>query len=112
MFRYCRFFEKLRKSSSVPIKFLANIVARDIRSVTGMNVKLVMDQSGSNVWSDSPGKVKAGLLESDIVTIPKEDSWRVTYLGSLLQHRQEWHYRGDKEQVAQVQALIDSLCVN
>ena len=112
MSRYSKFFRGLRSSPCREVSILANLVARDVRSVTGRNVKLIMVESGSNLWSDSPGAVQAGLFESESVTIAREDSWRVPYLGSLLQHRQEWHYRGEKEQVAQIQILIDSLCVN
>ena len=112
MSRYSKFFRSLRSSPCREVSILANIVARDVRSVTGRNVKLVITEFGSNLWSDSLGSLQAGLLESESVTIAREDSWRVPYLGSLLQHRQEWHYRGDKDQVAQIQTLIDSLCVN
>ena len=112
MSRYCKFVLNLRTSPCKEISILANLVARDVRSVTGRNIKLISELSGSNLWSESPGKVRAGLMEAEIVNFEKEDSWRVNYLGSLLQHRQEWQYRGDKEQVAKVQSLIDSLCVN
>ena len=112
MSRYSKFFLSLRNSPCKEVSILANLVARDVRSVTGRNIKLIMDISGSNLWSDTPGKVRAGLIEAETVRYAREDSWRIPYLGSLLQHRQEWHYRGDKEQVAKVQTLIDSLCVN
>ena len=113
MSRYCKFFLSLRTSPCKEVSTLANLVVRDVRSVTGRNIKLISELSGSNLWSDSPGKVRAGLMEAEIiVNFEKEDSWRVNYLGSLLRHRQAWQYRGDKEQVAKVQSLIDSLCVN
>ena len=114
MSRYCKFFLNLRTSpyKEVSVSTLANLVARDVRSVTGRNIKLIMDLSGSNLWIDSPGKVRAGLMEAETVNFAREDSWRIPYLGSLLQHRQEWQYRGEKEQVARVQTLIDSVCVN
>ena len=32
-----------------------------------------MELSGSNLWSECPERVKAGLLEAEIVTIGKED---------------------------------------
>ena len=110
--RFCKFFLNLRTSPCREVSILANLVSRDVRSVTGNNVKHIMELSGYNLWLDSPTKVKAGLLEAEMVSCAKEDSWRVPYLGSLLQHRQEWYYRGDKDQVATTQTLIDSLCVN
>ena len=110
--RFCKFFLNLRTSPCREVSILANLVSRDVRSVTGNNVKHIMELSGYNLWLDSPTKVKAGLLEAEMVSCAREDSWRVPYLGSLLQHRQEWYYRGDKDQVATTQTLIDSLCVN
>ena len=110
--RFCKFFLNLRSSPCREVSILANLVARDVRSVTGNNVRLIMELSGCNLWSDSSVKVKAGLLEAELVICAREDSWRVSYLRSLLQHRQEWYYRGDKDQVAATQTLIDSLCVN
>ena len=112
MSRFCKFFLGLRSSPCREVSILANMVGRDVRSVTGKNIRVIMEMSGSNLWSESPGKVRANLLEAETVTIEREDRWRVKYLETLLKHRQEWHYRGDKEQVAKTQVLIDSLCVN
>ena len=112
MARYCKFFQGLRQSPSTEVSILANLLARDKRSCTGRNVSYVMDKSGCDVWSDSPGKVKAALHISGEVDIAGQDLWRVNYLETLLQHRQQWHYLGDKDEEQRVQTLIDSLCVN
>ena len=93
-------------------QLLANLIARDRRSVTGKNVRLVMEISGVDVWSGSPAKTRAGLIKAEIVDVAPVDKWRVKYLDTLLQQRQEWHYRGEEEEEEQVQTLIDSLCVN
>ena len=53
-------------------------------------MQLVMAKSGCDVWSDSPGKVRASLLEKEAVVVENRDKWRVQYLGTLLEHRQEW----------------------
>ena len=104
MSRYCKFFRGLRNSPCREVAVLANLMARDRRSVTGSNVQLVMATSGCDVWSDSLGKVRASLLEKEAV-----DNWRV---GTLLEHRQEWQYLGADEEVENIQKLVDSLCVN
>jgi hypothetical protein len=75
-------------------------------------VQLVMAKSGCDVWSDSPGKVRASLLESEAVVNENRDKWRVQYLGTLLGHRQEWQYLGADEEVENIQKLVDSLSVN
>ena len=91
---------------------LANLIARDRRSVTGSNVQLVMLNSDCNVWTDSPGQVRAGLVKREIVTVEDQNKWRIKYLGTLLEHRQEWQYLGSEEEVENIQKLVDSLCVN
>ena len=91
---------------------LANLIARDTRSVTGSNVQLVMQKSGCNVRTDSPDKVRTSLMENGTVAVEDSDKWRVKYLGTLLEHRQEWQYLGSEEEVEEIQKLVDSLCVN
>ena len=71
-----------------------------------------MEKSGCDIWSDSPGKVKSALLESGELEIAREDIWRVKFLKTLLEQRQEWHYLGDQDEEDKVQKLIYSLCVN
>ena len=112
MARYGKFFQSLRKSPCREVAILANLIARDRRSVTGKNVRLVMENSGADVWSGSPAKIRAGLVEAELVEVAAVDKWRVKYLDTLLQQRQEWHYRGEMEEEEQIQTLIDSLCVN
>jgi hypothetical protein len=112
MARYCKFFQGLRKSPCREVAILANLIARDRRSVTGKNVRLVMENSGAVVRSGSPAKIRAGLVEAELVEVAAVDKWRVNYLDTLLQPRQEWHYRGEKEEEEQIQTLIVSLCVN
>ena len=71
-----------------------------------------MEKSGCDIWSDSPDKVKSVLLESGELEIAREDIWRVKFLKTLLEQRQEWHYLGDQHEEDKIQKLIDSLCVN
>ena len=112
MARHSKFFQGLRKSPCREVAILANLIARDRRSVTGKNVRLVMENSGADVWSGSPAKIRAGLVEAELVEVAAVDKWRVKYLDTLLQQRQEWHYLGEMEEEEQIQTLIDSLCVN
>ena len=71
-----------------------------------------MENSCSDVWSDSPAKIRAGLVKAETVEVAAVDKWRVKYLDTLLQQRQEWHYRGEEEEEEQIQTLVESLCVN
>ena len=60
----------------------------------------------------SPGQVRAGLVKKETVVVEDCDKWRIKYLGTLLEHRQEWQYLGSDEEVEEIQKLVDSLCVN
>ena len=98
MARYSKFFRGLRNSTCREVAILANLIARDRRSVTGSNVELVSGKSGCNVWSESPAKVRAGLMENEAVAAAEQ--------------RQEWQYLGLEEEEQGIQQLVDSLCVN
>ena len=103
-------FSKAYKT--VLARTLVNLVARDIRSSTGKNVRLVSDNSGKDPWADSVGQVRAGLREHEAVEVEDQDKWRIQYLRLLLEQRQDWHYRGEEDQEEEVQRLVDSLCIN
>ena len=112
MARYTRFFQGLCRSPCQEVSILANLLGRDRRSVTGRNISLVSTLSGCDGWSESSAKVKAALSEAETVDVRDEDHWRVQYLGTLLQQRQEWQYLGEVEELEKIQKLIDSLCIN
>ena len=47
--------------------------------------------------------------------VPDEDSWRIPYLGKLLEQRDTVAYQGaavPDEELDRVQELVDSLCSN
>ena len=112
MSRYCRFFRGLQGSPSMEVSSLAYLLARDVRSTTGRNLRHIRDRSGKDPWVDSPESIRTALQEAETVDIPAIDRWRVDYLGVLLEQRMEWHYMGMKEEQERVQGLIDSLCIN
>ena len=110
--RYGKFFQGLRISPCREVAILANLVARDIRSSTGSNVRLLWESSDRNPWCSGSASLRTGVSKSEIVDVPEADRWRVRYLGTLLAQRQECHYQGQEELEQEVQRLIDSLCVN
>ena len=110
--RFGNFFRSLRLSPCYEVAVMANLVGRDIRSITGSNIRLVQDSSGLDPWVTSPAHLKAGLIAKQQVNIEREDMWRVKYLGTLLGQRQELHYLGYETEKLRVNELIDSLCLN
>ena len=110
--RYGGFFRGLRTSPSHEVRVMANLAARDIRSTTGKNLRVLEVASGLDPWVYGSARLKEELMEKELVEVPPTDQWRSRYLTSLLEKRQILHYMGDKEEGKAVAELIDSLCVN
>ena len=91
---------------------MVNIAARDLRSTTGRNERLLEDCSGLDPWEFGISRLKEELTKNELVTIPERDSWRVRYLANLLEQRQHLHYQATEEEVERLSELIDSLCIN
>ena len=69
-------------------------------------------ESGGQTWAAPVGKVREGLAAGE-PAVPIEDTWRISYLGKLLEERDILAYScEDQAEVDRVQELIDSLCVN
>ena len=110
--RFAGFFQGLRKSPSYEVAVMAGLAGRDIRSITGKNLKMLEEISGLDTWVYGSGRIKQELVKTEIVAVPPQDQWRVGYLARLLEERQLLHYGGNQEGEERVSGLIDSLCVN
>jgi hypothetical protein len=81
--KFVKFFSLLRKSPSIEVSLIANIVGRDIRTTTGSNLALVREVTVLDPWSCSSGQVRKvlGEVESEV---PAQDHWIIAYLEKLL----------------------------
>jgi hypothetical protein len=104
--RYLKFFQKLRNSNSAPVKLLANVVARDIRSTTGKNLHLIEAESGLDPWTSSEQSIRESLTRTPV---PNEDLWRLPLLCQNLAKRREMEAL--MENTDYITDLIDSLCI-
>ena len=60
---------------------MACLVGRDLRTVTGRNLRLLQTESGLDPWVQTPATIKKVLREKeDSLGIPPGDEWRVPYL--------------------------------
>ena len=107
--RYIKFFKSLRESPSIEVSGLAHIVARDVRTTTGMNLHHVQEMTGLDPWNCMGGQVRK-VLDEKLVELPVQDEWRLPYLGRLLEQRGQKYYL--VEDTDELTELIDSLCVN
>ena len=102
----------MQGSPSIEVSCLAHLLARDIRSCTGANLRFISTKSRKDPWVDAPHIVRAALVEAETVPVQDVDKWRVRYLSLLLEQRMQWQYMGAVEEEKVVQELIDSLCIN
>ena len=103
--RYVKFHKNLLKSKSDEVRILANIVSRDIRSVTGKNLDMIERESGQDPWKTNSFMVKENLSDREV---PEQDMWRLPLLCQYLNQRREMETA--QEDTGVITDLIDSLC--
>ena len=110
---YGGFYCSLLDSPCREVNILARIVAKDIRTTTGRNLRVLERETGGLTWLTPSRKIKEELQKRQ-PGVPAEDGWRVPYLGKLWEERDNLVYQGDEDskEVERVQELIDSLCSN
>ena len=108
--RYSGFFKSLRTSTSVEVSTMANLVSRDIQTITGGNLRLVEEASGLSAWNTSSEKLKEAIGNLEIVEYDPTDYWRIPFLNKLLGHKQEQSYLGID--TGEISDLVNGLCIN
>ena len=103
--RYVNFFQQLFRSSSREVRHLVRIVARDVRSVTSRNVRLIADLTGLSPWDMARWRIKEKLPKSQI---PANQEWRIQLIQKLLDRRRELYYQN--ESIEMIQDMLGSLC--
>ena len=59
------------------------MVAKDVRTQTSQNLRLVEAESGELIWAAKPWKIREGCLGGE-PDVPSVESWRIQYLRKLL----------------------------
>ena len=111
MGRYAGFYGSLLSSPCKEVNILARVVAKDIRSTTAKNLRMLEKETGGLTWT-APARRIRNELGSRQQEVPAQDTWRVSYLGQLLEERNRLVYKGEEgsQEVEGVQELTDSLC--
>ena len=89
--KYAGFFRGLRASPSHEVSFMANFVSRDLRTMTGRNLRFLADESGLDPWTVAPAKLKE-VLHIKEANVPDGETWRLPYLDKLLEQREAASY--------------------
>ena len=112
--RYTKFLKSLRKSPSLEVRSLVNLVSRDIQTTTGANIRMVEEASGLSAWDTAQEKLRDAIRKQESASSDDQHKWRIPYLNKLLGQRQEMFYRGlDQElEKSRIDDLINSLCIH
>ena len=105
--RYVKYVKGLLSSPSREVALVANIVARDMSSVTGRNLTLLREMTGLNPWTATPAQVREKI---EPAATPEQDTWRLGLLAQYLETRRKMNT--ELQDTKEITSLIDSLCVN
>ena len=105
--RYAKYVQSLLKSDSPEIVSVANKMMRDMGSTTGSNIARMQQETGLNIWSTTPAKVRDALVETE-QPVPVVDQWRIPLLEKLLVQRRNMEVQ--TEDTKAISEIIDSLC--
>ena len=85
--RYVKFLQSMKKSTKLPVQFLLEKVANDMRTVTGKNIRYILERIG---YSKNIFEVKVGWLKKNLkfCQIPENEKWRVNFVEEIVNIRQ------------------------
>ena len=103
--RYPTFYQNLRRSPSVEVSLMAEIVSKDARTTTAGNLAYLASLTSLDCATSSKLEVKS-LLPVEMV--PENETWRLGLLDTLLQER--CYIEREGGDIKRVTAMISSLC--
>ena len=84
--RYSGFYKSLLTSPCREVNILAKVGARDIRTTTARNLRMLELETGGLTWAASSGRLREELaIREPVVT--RVDAWRIPYFESFLEER-------------------------
>jgi hypothetical protein len=104
--QYVGFFQSLLTSASTEVQLVANIVARNVATCTGRNLKLMSDEFSVNPWLATPWQVREKFPACEV---PAEQEWVLPELAAALEERLEREGEGEEgEEMDFLTFVIDS----
>ena len=107
MKKFVKFFHQLMKSNNPVIRVIAQLSARDRRSILGRNLFFIRDLTDLNPWNNTASTIRQSI---PAIMTPINDVWRLEYLTKLLSERVV--VESNFENIDHIQGLIDSLCIS
>ena len=91
---------------------MSRMLARDIRSTLGKNLRLIAELAGMNPWTAPLSVIQEALVDNETVPVPQGDEWRIPFLWKLLKLRSQAYYAANDEDVETLSSYIRSLVIN
>ena len=96
--RYLSFIKNVEISKKTPLKTLLGIVKRDVRSITGSNLRRIMILSGKQSIDDLDN------IDIPYHSVPPDEAWRIGFVRELLDQQ-----HGDVEVPGLLKTELDSI---
>ena len=107
--RWVKYYQSLLNSESLEVSTIARVAAADLRTTTGANNRLIVNQ-GLSPSTATSAEVREKLREAEPVET-EEQMARIGLLMELLERRGIEYYSGEVED-KELTELIDFLCTN
>ena len=94
--RYIKFLDSLVKNRRQSIVSLVKEVSNVANSVTGSNIRHILNETGTLIV---PGKtMKFALNNYEVYSVPSKEEWRIPLLSSLIEMKEKrWIVQFDEE---------------
>ena len=103
--RFVKFYKSLKSSVSKEVRFLLNVIHKDLQSNTGKNLHLIQTESGFNPTVVPPTLIRSNPLRA---AVPVTDVWRIPVLQGWLKQRSDM--KVNLQDTEHISLLIDALC--
>ena len=102
------FIQNLKDSQSAEARFMINLVQNDPKSRTFQNIKFLNEISQDNCMTVSQFEWRQILPRK---TLPPNESWRISWLGTLLNVRKTKDFSSLNLNEQQAEEMLISLCI-
>ena len=95
--RFIKFLDSVIKNRRQSIVSLLKIMSNNTNSVTGSNIRCILNQTGTLII---PGKTgKESISDYNVYSIPNGEEWRVPLLEALIEIRERrWEVQFSEEE--------------
>ena len=84
--RYVKFIQSIQKSPKIAVQFLLQKVLKNCNTLTGKNIRYVLEQTDTeNIFDANPKTIKK---ELKFCEIKEDDAWRVNLVKEMINIKQ------------------------